>query len=206
MSIVTQTTPQIKTSEVWPMVSSRISSGSPFSSGSAAWQCSEKLAALDGDVFLSLSYTTVDQLLRIRATNRMEFLGSIQIAKRLGHGQYETIIGQSEFDQWLSEVTGQQQECLLDLALAEFNERSQWSGSDTITVWKNGTKQAWLSRDKNGFICLQLFKDAAKLTDRKYSRPLAIGFYSPADKMWVESPSVRDDYSRWIQESKRALL
>jgi len=207
---LTQTSTKIKPSEVWPELQSRLDSGSPFSTGAAAWQSSEVVASIEGAT-LSLSYTSHDHLLRIRATTQTEFLGSVQIAKRLGRGNYEALVNQQDFNYWLNEtVAGHkvmlpQQASLLDLALAEFAKRSQWNSVATITIWQNYDKAAWLSRDSNGYICLQLFKDSARLTNRRYSKLLVIGFWSPGDAMFIESHSVRDDYQAWSTEARRMV-
>lgn len=99
----------------------------------------------------------------------------------------------------------QQQETLLDLALGEFQARTQWSGSDTITIWQSGLQRAWLSRNSRGYVTLTIFQDAARIADRKYSKPLPIGFYSPADKTWLESHELRENYPAWIEATKKAL-
>lgn len=144
-------------------------------------------------------------MIRIRATNRTEFLGSLEIARRVGRGQYEALASQGNIAEWLSEVTGQgESKSLLDLAIAEFTSRTQWS-NETITIWESGNVAAWLSRNSQGYITLTLFKDAKKLTARRYSKPLAIGFFSPGDSMWIESPSVREDYKRWSVEARAAV-
>jgi len=203
---IPQTNQQIKPGDVWPIITARINSGSPFSTGAAAWNGSEKIATRDGDISLSIAFTSgATKTVCLRATTKDGFLGSIPIAERIGRGQYESLAGQADVDHFLNQVAPQEKECLLDLALTEFAKRSQWDGVATITIWQNYDKAAWLSRDSDGYICLQLFRDAAKLANRKYSNRLAIGSWSPNDAMWVESHSVREDYQAWSVEARRMV-
>jgi len=191
-------------SEVWEMIKSRIDSGSPFSTGSSAWQGSERIATLDGDIFLAIAFTQGTKIISLVATTKDSFLGSIPIAKRIGRGQYEALASQADIDQFFNQVAPQEKECLLDIALAEFGKRSQWDSVSTVTVWSNDNKEAYL-KNQRGFIVLTLFKDAAKLSARKHSNPLVIGFWSPGDAMFVESHSVRDDYQAWSTEARRMV-
>lgn len=93
---------------------------------------------------------------------------------------------------------------LLDLALDEVEARNQWHNGQSVTIWQEQPFEAWL-KNESGFLTLTLFREGQKLTDRKYSKSLAIGCYDPQHRMWVQMPTVEADYESWKAEAKKAV-
>lgn len=186
-------------------INTRLTGAGPFLTPRGAWNGSETVARLDGDI--TIYVTIVGKTVFLRATNRTQFLGEqLPVARRVGRGEYEILLYQEDIEQWLQSVLPQPEApvSLLDLALVELSQKGQWPTGESITIWQNNGHQAWL-RNESGFITLTLFKDAAKLKNRKYSKRLTIGYYHPGDCAWLESEHLREDYPRWAEQARREV-
>jgi len=93
---------------------------------------------------------------------------------------------------------------LLELAQAELANRSQWYNGETVTIWQSGDRMAWL-KNEGGWITLTVFKDAPKLTGRKYSQPLPVGHLDPTCQLWLESENVLVEYPLWAAQTRRQM-
>ena len=93
---------------------------------------------------------------------------------------------------------------LLDLALTEVDTRTQWASGQSVTIWQQQPFEAWI-KSEGGYLTLTLFRDGRKLTDRRYSKSLAVGYFDPQHQMWVQMSTARMDYEGWKIEAKRAV-
>lgn len=92
---------------------------------------------------------------------------------------------------------------LLELALEQVNSKQQWHNGESVTIWQSGKREAWL-KNENGLLALTLFCEGRKLTERKYSKPLLVGYLKP-DSGWRVSESLEADYKVWKQAAKQAV-
>lgn len=79
----------------------RFAAGSPYSTSRAAWQGHEHLTDIAGIAF---SLTYINKIIYLRATTRRDHLGSLAIATRRGHGQYEVSLARPAFDTFMADV------------------------------------------------------------------------------------------------------
>lgn len=106
--------------------------------------------------------------------------------------------------QTLDLLDGQPQpETLLDLAIEQIKARTQWD-NEAVVIWQDGKRQAYL-KNESGFITLRLFENAAKLNERKYSKPLTVGYFDPSCSLWEVAADARNNYLSWVAETKKAF-
>ena len=90
---------------------------------------------------------------------------------------------------------------LLELTQQTIAEKSQWYDGETVTIWKSGNREAWVS-SRGGWIWLQVFQDSPRLTKRFYSQKLQVGYFDPEIYGWVECNKVRENYPEWARTVK----
>ncbi len=90
---------------------------------------------------------------------------------------------------------------LKEMALTRFENFDSWL-REASTIFNNSKVEVWI-KNEGGWCTMQAMKDHKRLTGRKYSKCLVIGYYSPSDKTWVISEHLNDNYPAWTQETKR---
>lgn len=93
---------------------------------------------------------------------------------------------------------------LLTLATDEIRNRAQWHSGEIVTIWQAGDTRAWI-KNQNGWLVLVLFRDADELADRKYSKPLTVGYLDPQAMVWEVSPTVDEQYPAWAEQAKTQI-
>lgn len=96
-----------------------------------------------------------------------------------------------------------ERQTLLELALEQVNSKKQWHSGESVVIWQSGKREAWI-KNENGLLALTLFCEGCKLTERKYSKPLLVGYLKPGSG-WRVSESLEADYKTWQREAKQAV-
>lgn len=95
----------------------------------------------------------------------------------------------------------QKSKSLLDISLAAFANYDIWLRETSAVIYSNNDFMLFM-RNADGWCTVRAMRDGAKLTERRYSKELAVGYFDPTIGDWVESDRVYRDYPQWAAQTK----
>ncbi len=89
---------------------------------------------------------------------------------------------------------------LKQLATREFTEFTDWQ-KRPMTIFESPKVEVWI-KNEGGFATLTMMKKG-KLSGRKYSEKLTVGYHNPKVGGWVVSEHLEKNYPMWVTTTKR---
>ena len=90
--------------------------------------------------------------------------------------------------------TEPRQSNLLSLALT-YRDKQQWSAGESVWLWKNGDRGAFLKEGREGIV---------KLCITDYSKSIIVFLLSHKSWRWEVSRNVGANYHQWVNQVKEA--
>lgn len=89
---------------------------------------------------------------------------------------------------------------LKQLATREFTEFADWK-KRPMTIFENSKQEVWI-KDAGGFCTMQARQKSKKLSSRRHSEVLTVGYLDPKEG-WKVSEHLEANYPVWVQTTKR---
>lgn len=89
---------------------------------------------------------------------------------------------------------------LKQLATREFTDFTDWR-KRPVTIFENSKSEVWI-KNEDGFCTMQAMQKSEKLSGRRYSKVLTVGYCDPQEG-WKVSEHLKKDYPTWAKATKR---